>query len=82
MNKKYYLKNVDCTECAYNIEANVRGLDGVTFVSINMAAGTMYLDASDTASVLAKIKSIEPAVEIIDADEWSAENKVSGTPWI
>lgn len=42
--KKFNLKNLDCANCAAQIEANVAKLDGVNSVSVNFLTTTMKID--------------------------------------
>lgn len=67
--RKYYLKNLDCPRCTADIEAAVKKLGGVRFVSVNLATGTMHLDADDVSLVLDTIRRIEPRIEVSNADD-------------
>lgn len=42
--KKFNLKNLDCANCAAQIEANVAKIDGVNSVSVNFLTTTMKID--------------------------------------
>lgn len=62
--KKYELKNLDCATCASNIEDGVSKLKEVKFVNVNFANATLTIDTDDMEKVKARIKEIEPEVEI------------------
>lgn len=66
--ERYRLKNLDCANCAAKIEEKVRKVQGVKFVNINFANSTMTIDTDDLESVKARIKEIEPDVEIEDKE--------------
>lgn len=67
--KKYKLKNVDCASCAAKIEGSLTRLDEVKFVSVNFATSSMTIDTDNLEKVKARIKEIEPEVEIEDNDK-------------
>ncbi|MDD2285649.1 MAG: heavy metal translocating P-type ATPase [Paludibacter sp.] len=67
--KKYTLKNLDCASCASKIEDNLTKLDEVKFVNVNFANSTLTIDTDNMEKVKAKIKEIEPEVEIEDANK-------------
>lgn len=48
--KKFNLKNLDCANCAAQIEANVAKLDGVNSVSVNFLTTTMKIDFDENRS--------------------------------
>ena len=64
--KKYQLKNLDCASCASKIESNLAKLDEVKFVTVNFANATMTIDTDNIDKVKARIKEIEPEVEVED----------------
>lgn len=63
--RKYYLKNLDCPRCTAKLDTAIRKLDGVKFVSVNLASGSMHLEADDTEIVFETIRRIEPRIEIV-----------------
>ena len=67
--KKYTLKNLDCASCASKIEDNLSKLNEVKFINVNFANSTMTIDTDNLDKVKAKIKEIEPEVEIEDANK-------------
>ncbi len=83
--KKYKLKNLDCASCASKIEDNLTKLGEVKFVTVNFATALMTIDTNNLEKVKARIKEIEPEVEVeaIDKEKTSdstselAENKVT-----
>ncbi len=62
--KKYQLKNIDCASCAANIEQNLSKMETVKFVSLNFANSTLLIDTENIEAVHAKIKDVEPQVDI------------------
>jgi Zn2+/Cd2+-exporting ATPase len=77
--KKYTLKNLDCASCAAKIENGVRKLEGVKYVDISFASLTMTLDSEDIESVKAKIKELEPEVEVEAKDSERTNVLISGS---
>ncbi len=67
--KKYTLKNLDCASCAAKIEDNLTKLGEVKFVTVNFANATMSIDTNNIEKVKARIKEIEPEVEVEDIDK-------------
>lgn len=66
---KYQLKNIDCASCAAKIEEGVAKLEEVTFVSVNFANSLMVISTSNVEKVKAKIKELEPEVEMVELKE-------------
>jgi len=64
--KKYKLKNLDCASCASKIEENLSKLEEVKFVSVNFANSSMTIDTLNIEKVKARIKKLEPEVEVED----------------
>jgi len=67
--KKYKLKNLDCASCASKIEDKLTKLGEVKFVTVNFANSTMTIDTDNLEKVKARIKEIEPEVEVEDSDK-------------
>ena len=67
--KKYQLKNLDCASCAAKIEDSLTKLGEVKFVTVNFANATMTIDADNIEKVKARIKEIEPEVEVEENDK-------------
>jgi Cd2+/Zn2+-exporting ATPase len=67
--KKYKLKNLDCASCASKIEDNITKLGEVKFVTVNFATSSMTIDTDNLEKVKARIKEIEPEVEVEDTDK-------------
>lgn len=63
--KKFNLKNLDCANCASQIEANVAKIDGVNSVSVNFFTTTMKIDFDENRSdeIIEKIKKIIKKLE-------------------
>ena len=64
--KSYYLKGLDCPVCAARIEEGVRGVAGVSSVSVDFGSLTMRLEATDLAAVRAAVTAMDPGVEILE----------------
>ncbi len=62
---KYGIRNIDCASCAAKIENGLNTLDGVDEAVLDFANQTLYVKAKDLESVIKKIHSIEPDVELI-----------------
>ncbi|MBI4978905.1 MAG: cadmium-translocating P-type ATPase [Spirochaetes bacterium] len=67
--KKYILKNLDCPNCAAKLEAGIKKMDCVSYVSIDFASLSMHIDTKDIQKVQSEINRIEPGVTIVDEDE-------------
>lgn len=71
MKKTYMLEDLDCANCAANMEEAVKKIDGVKFASVNFLAQKMTLEADDEAfdEILKKaiktIKRVEPDCRVI-----------------
>lgn len=47
MRKTFELEDLDCANCAAKMENAVRGIEGVTFVSVSFMTKKMILEADD-----------------------------------
>ena len=47
MRKTFELEDLDCANCAAKMENAVRGIEGVTFVSVSFMTQNMILEADD-----------------------------------
>ena len=47
MRKTFELEDLDCANCAAKMETAVRGIEGVTFVSVSFMTQKMILEADD-----------------------------------
>ena len=74
---RYKLKGLDCANCAAKIETEFRKNKGFEFATVNFATKTLALDsdAGDKARIL--VGAIDPAVEVIRADEAVAAEEYS-----
>ena len=63
--KKFKLKNLDCANCAAQIEANVAKIDGVNSVSVNFLTTTMKIDFDENRrdEIIEKIKQVIKKLE-------------------
>lgn len=67
MTKKYYLRDLDCANCANKIERRVQKLSGVTEVSVSFANKQMLLEvieSFDEAEMIQLIHDLEPEVQV------------------
>ena len=68
--KKRYKFEVDCANCAANVEEAVKKIDGVNDASVNFMAQKMTIDADDARfdeilkEVVAVAKKVEPDCEL------------------
>ncbi|MBN1699486.1 MAG: cadmium-translocating P-type ATPase [Spirochaetales bacterium] len=63
--KTYKLKNLDCHECAADIEKSLNKRKDVRSVSINFATSTMTLDSPSPEEVLRDLADIHPDITVI-----------------
>jgi Cd2+/Zn2+-exporting ATPase len=61
---KYKIKNIDCASCATKIENGLSKMEEVKSCSVNFATSTLHIDTDNFEKVKAKVKEIEPEVEI------------------
>lgn len=79
---KYKLKNLDCATCAAKIEDGVRKLEEVKFVNVNFASSTITVDTGNLKKVKAKIREIEPDVELLDDEnEFVSKSEIQENRW-
>ena len=65
--KKYRLKDLDCPNCAAEIEGKLRQLGGVRAVELNFAASILVLDTDNPIEAIRHvIKQVEPDAEIVE----------------
>ncbi len=55
---------MDCASCAAKIEDGLSKLEGVKSCSVNFATSTLHIDTDNFEKIKAKVKEIEPEVEI------------------
>lgn len=46
--KKFYLKNLDCANCANKIEREIQKLDGVESATVSFATERLFLEADES----------------------------------
>ena len=61
----YRIKNIDCASCAAKIEHGLKSLDGVDDAVLDFASLTLHVKAKNLDSVIQKVKSINPDVELL-----------------
>ena len=70
MRKTFELEDLDCANCAAKMENAVRGIEGVTFVSVSFMTQKMILEADDdkfndiVKKAVKVCRKIEPDCEI------------------
>ncbi len=67
--QRYYLKNLDCPDCAVKIEKYLKSLKEVREVSIDFATLSMNIKTNNFEKVKKEIKKIDPNIEIIEKEE-------------
>ncbi len=71
MKKIFEMEDLDCANCAAKMEAAIRRIEGVTYVSISFMAQRMTLEADDAVfdEVLKEaaraVKRVEPDCRIV-----------------
>ena len=75
--KKYGLKNLDCAACANKLEHGLNDMEVIDKAVVDFATMTLLVTAQDVDEIAAKVKSIEPEVEIIDYSNLSAASEVA-----
>lgn len=65
--KKYKLENLDCAECAANLENRLNCVPGVRSCKVVFATQSLIIDADDIAPVEKAIKESEPDIVLKDA---------------
>jgi Cd2+/Zn2+-exporting ATPase len=60
--KQYKLENLDCHQCAVDIEKRLKNHKDVHHVSINVATSTMMLDAASPEKVLKEMVLLHPGI--------------------
>ncbi len=78
--QKYRLQNLDCANCALEIEERLRETPGVRAVSLNFSTATLHLDADDPQTARRVIAEIEPQVRLLPMDA-AQESAPDHTPW-
>ncbi|PKL07317.1 MAG: cadmium-translocating P-type ATPase, partial [Spirochaetae bacterium HGW-Spirochaetae-9] len=78
---RYILKGLDCANCAAKIETELRKNKGFEFATVNFATKTLALDADAEEKARALVKAIDPAVEVLGADEGAAAEVYSYGRW-
>ena len=59
MRKTFELEDLDCANCAAKMENAVRGIEGVTFVSVSFMTQKMILEADDDKFKKKKKKAVK-----------------------
>lgn len=67
--ERYYVKNIDCANCATKIENGLKAMEGVDYVSFDFANQTLHVKALDLSQIVNLVHDIEPDVELIPNEE-------------
>ncbi len=78
---KYYMKGLDCANCANKIENELRKNKGFEFATVNFATKTLALDADSEELAKNIIGNIEPSVELVRADSGAPKKEESLGTW-
>lgn len=78
---KYYMKGLDCANCANKIENELRKNKGFEFATVNFATKTLALDADSEELAKNIIGNIEPSVELLRADSGAPKEEESLGTW-
>ena len=78
---KYYMKGLDCANCAAKIETELRKNKGFEFATVNFATKTLSLDSDAVEKARILVGAIDPAVEVFRADESAAASAYSFGRW-
>ena len=62
--KKFYLKNVDCPQCAAKIESSLQKLESVKAVRLNFPSCVLQIQSEDLPAAFRLIEELEPSVVI------------------
>jgi len=62
---KYYVRNIDCANCAARIEKSLNELDEVVYASLDFASQTLHVKTDDLDRIIEMVHDIEPEVELI-----------------
>ncbi|MDD7567266.1 MAG: cation transporter, partial [Helicobacter sp.] len=65
----FFLKNLDCANCANKIEKALQNLDCVREAKISFATNTLKIDCDDLHAVQNAIAQLEPDVKLIEQKE-------------
>jgi Cd2+/Zn2+-exporting ATPase len=80
MTEKYFVKNIDCANCATKIENGLRKLDGVDYVSLDFANQTLHVKTSDFDRIIEQVRKIEPDVELVPQRQQSSSEETIHQP--
>ncbi|HWR11700.1 MAG TPA: heavy metal translocating P-type ATPase [Rectinemataceae bacterium] len=78
---KYYMKGLDCANCANKIENELRKNKGFEFATVNFATKTLALDADSEELAKSIIGNIEPSVELVRADSGAPKEEEALGTW-
>ncbi len=67
--KKYYLKNLDCANCANKLEHTLNTMQEVKKASIDFSTLTLLIDTAFMQKVIEAIKNIDPQIRVVEHEE-------------
>ena len=70
--REYDVVGMSCAACSARVERAVRGLDGVSYCSVNLLTGTMRVEGLDDESVIAAVTAAGYAAFVKNAAESNA----------
>jgi len=72
MADKYYLKGLDCAQCANKIETALNKCDDVESATVSFATKTLVIAGASEEKARSIIRQVEPEVELVAANNGSA----------
>ena len=67
--KKFYLKNLDCANCANKIERGLNKIEGVQQANVDFANLILSVQTTDLKRVIDAVKQIDSGVELIQQEK-------------
>lgn len=81
--KKYRIEGIDCAQCANNIEAALRKLDGFEDATVSFTTSTVVIPENQRETAEKTISRVEPEARIVEGkengSEHSADSDAGGT---
>ncbi len=79
MTKAYQIKGLDCAACGAKIEKAIRQLPGVSHAVVDFANLRLHLETNNLDNVIDKIKSIDPGIDVLSAEDTVSKVATSET---
>ena len=77
--QKFKLTNLDCADCAVNIEQGLKKLKEVKYASVNFADSSLFIETYDINKVKSTIKKLEPNVSVQELSQQTTNNLLDRT---